>query len=237
MEVIPVIDLKRGEVVRARAGRRDEYQPLKPSSVPAEVVAGLLRLFPFRRCYAADLDAIERHGEHDAVLQTLAAVHKNLEFWVDNGIGDAAAAEAWLARGIGTLVLGSESQAGTAILHALAGHPRVVLSLDFRDDAFLGPGAILEDPRLWPPRVIVMTLSRVGAGQGPDLDRLADIRRRAPGRRVYAAGGVRNAADLTALSGIGVAGALVATALHSGAITAAELASFARPEGRARTPG
>ncbi|HEY5207250.1 MAG TPA: HisA/HisF-related TIM barrel protein [Roseiarcus sp.] len=45
----------------------------------------------------------------------------------------------------------------------------------------------------------------------------------AGGREIYAAGGVRNAADLAALKGAGVRGALIATALHERQIVAADL--------------
>jgi phosphoribosylformimino-5-aminoimidazole carboxamide ribotide isomerase len=63
-----------------------------------------------------------------------------------------------------------------------------------------------------------MTLSRVGAGTGPDLDRLSEIREMSPATRLYAAGGVRGPADVAALEEIGVAGALVATAIHDGTL-------------------
>ena len=46
-------------------------------------------------------------------------------------------------------------------------------------------------------------------------------------RRVYAAGGVRNRADLEALRAAGAAGALVATALHAGTIKAGDLVEIA----------
>ena len=233
MEIIPVIDMKGGQVVHARAGRRDDYQPiqtpLSSSSTPHDVVTGFLCLFPFRRLYVADLDGIEGRGNHDVTLAFLARDNPGLDLWVDNGIGDKAAASAWLDRDLGCLVLGSESQAETGLVRALRDHPRAVLSLDFRGDAFLGPSEILQNSDLWPEQVIVMTLARVGAGQGPDLHRLGDIQRRASGRLVYAAGGVRNAADLRVLAEMGLAGALVATALHGGAITSSELASLARP--------
>ncbi|PPC82303.1 MAG: hypothetical protein CTY40_05070 [Hyphomicrobium sp.] len=98
-----------------------------------------------------------------------------------------------------------------------------ILSLDFRGDDFLGPPDLLARPNLWPETVIVMTLGRVGSGAGPDFERLSGIIARADGRQVIAAGGVRNVADLEALAAIGVAGALVATALHSGQIKAGDL--------------
>jgi phosphoribosylformimino-5-aminoimidazole carboxamide ribotide isomerase len=96
--------------------------------------------------------------------------------------------------------------------------------LDFRGDVFQGPPELLARPDLWPPRIIVMTLARVGGGAGPDLERLAAIRRAAGPRDVLAAGGVRDRADLDALQAAGAAGALVASALHDGRITGADLA-------------
>ena len=63
-----------------------------------------------------------------------------------------------------------------------------------------------------------MTLSAVGGGQGPDLSRIAAIAQEGDGRRIIAAGGVRNADDLGALEQAGAQGVLVASALHAGAI-------------------
>src|SRR5262249_61282863 len=103
---------------------------------------------------------------------------------------------------------------------------RIILSLDFAGDRFLGP-AEHPEPGLWPARVIVMTLARVGSGAGPDLTRLHQVRSQNPGRRIYAAGGVRDATDLRGLSAAGAAGVLVATALHDGRIGHTDLARFA----------
>ena len=69
-----------------------------------------------------------------------------------------------------------------------------ILSLDFRGDDFLGDPALLQTRQLWPQRVIVMTLARVGAGRRPGLrsparDHVARGRARASMR----AGGVRGA--------------------------------------------
>ncbi len=231
MDVIPVIDLMGGVVVHARGGARAEYRPIETplaaSSAPSEVVAGLLRLAPFRSLYVADLDAIEGRGDHGAVLQALQAAHPGVDFWVDSGIAGRDAAVSWRARFAGSLVIGSEAQTDGTLLDAMAGDPRVVLSLDFRGETFLGPPALLAEASRWPGRVIVMTLARVGADAGPDLARLALLQARAAGRALYAAGGVRDSADLEALAAAGAAGVLVASALHRGAIGAADLRRFA----------
>ena len=227
MEVIPVLDLKSGQVVHAQGGRRDAYRPiatpLSASSAPADVLAGLLRLHAFRRVYVADLDAIAGTGSHAALLAALARTHPGTEIWLDAGARDAQAVSAALEDGL-CPVLGSESQTDTALLSRLRDDPRVVLSLDFHGAGFPGPAAILATPALWPRRVVAMTLAAVGAAAGPDIARVGALLERAAGRAVYAAGGVRNAADLRALAARGAAGALVASALHAGTLGAADLA-------------
>ena len=75
----------------------------------------------------------------------------------------------------------------------------------------------------WPARVIVMTLDRVGSQSGPDLERLRAVKTAAKERAIYAAGGVRGVDDLRSLMNAGITGALVASALHSGQITAADI--------------
>jgi phosphoribosylformimino-5-aminoimidazole carboxamide ribotide isomerase len=124
---------------------------------------------------------------------------------------------------LGDLVLGSESLADVASAARLADDARIVLSLDFRGPHLQGPAALLETVPAWPRRVIAMTLDRVGSHAGPDLERLRVLKDLAGRREVYAAGGVRDAADLRALAQASVAGALIATALHDGRITAADL--------------
>ncbi len=219
MHVIPVIDLKAGVVVRAHLGQRDRYRPietpLSPTADPVDVARGLIALHPFTTLYLADLDAIMGDGDNGAAIARLRAARPDLTLWVDNGIADHARADAWLGAGLGRLVLGSESQKDSGLLQRFAGDPRIVLSLDYRGTDFVGPPGLL-DPGLWPPQVIAMTLVRVGSGAGPDLERLAAIRAAAPDCAVYAAGGVRDAADLDRLVAVGIAGALVATSLHDG---------------------
>jgi phosphoribosylformimino-5-aminoimidazole carboxamide ribotide isomerase len=124
-------------------------------------------------------------------------------------------------------VLGSESQADESLLERF--RDRVILSLDFFADGFRGPPRLLGEPALWPDTVIVMTLAKVGSGAGPDLGRLADVKARAEGRAVVAAGGVRNAADLETLARLGIAAALVATALHDGTLAPGDIAAFDPP--------
>jgi phosphoribosylformimino-5-aminoimidazole carboxamide ribotide isomerase len=235
VDVIPVIDLKDGAVVHARRGDRAAYQPivtpLAAGADPLVIAEALMEIAPFRRLYIADLDAIARRGSHDPVVAQIAGAHPVLDLWVDGGEVDPAELARRSKEGPGVPVIGSEafteSEALARALHA----PNCVLSLDYDASGRMGPEAIYESAELWPERVIVMTLASVGAGGGPDFERLAEALKLAGGRKVYAAGGVRGIEDLERLAEIGVAGALVASALHDGRLGGAALRSIleARP--------
>jgi len=231
MDIIPVIDLKGGIVVHARRGERDNYRalvtPFAATPDPLAVVDGLLGYRDFTHLYIADLDAIAGRADHLAVVREIACRHPHLRLWLDAGLGARVTSASVAELPSLDHVFGSESIATLADYHRLCAavpHDRRVLSLDRGPTGdTLGCGALFEDPTLWPARVIHMTLARVGSGGGPDVDGLATLRTRAPQCAVYAAGGVRDEADLHALAAQGVAGALVATALHDGRITQAQL--------------
>lgn len=220
-------------MVHARRGARDAYRPIETplakSAAPLDVVAGLLALAPFRTLYVADLDAIAGIGGHVAEIDAIRRAHPQLDIWVDAGEADAASVRRRAGAGRGTSVVGTESLTGEAA-GVLAERP-VILSLDSDAAGPRDPAAVHNQARLWPERVIVMTLARVGSGEGPDLDALRVVAERAGGLAVppalFAAGGVRGPADLAALAEAGVAGALVASALHDGRIDPAAARAWA----------
>lgn len=230
MLVIPVLDIKDGVVVHARGGDRAGYRPIETPLAPgrtdpAGVAEGFRRLAPFPVMYVADLDGIGGGARNGAAVAAMAAALPGLEIWLDDGrsgLGDVRAARRPAVRP----VVGSETLGSVDALEALAGalDPRDwALSLDFREGALIGPEGVLGRSDIWPETVIAMTLSRVGAGAGPDLARVAAIRRKAgTKRRVIAAGGVRGGEDLGALGAVGASGVLVATALHAGKIKAGD---------------
>jgi phosphoribosylformimino-5-aminoimidazole carboxamide ribotide isomerase len=234
VDVIPVIDVAHGLVVRAVKGERSGYRPIETplvpsSSAPADIARGLARLFPFRKLYLADLDGIEGRGRNTHIVPELSQALPRAEIWIDAGTGSRSAARTVLAAPVATVVVGTESIETVRGWEdiAMEAPQRTILSLDFRHGEFMGPEAMLSDSSLWPPRVIVMTLDRVGANEGPDMGRLESVIARAKGRRVYAAGGVRDRSDLDEIRKIGVAGALIASALHSGKISADDLREIA----------
>ena len=229
MEIIPVLDVAYGKVVRAKEGKRESYAPittpLSPSAEVADVARGFRKLSNFRKFYVADLDGIEGRGRNLRLVPTLSQACPNAEVWIDAGTTSRGASRTILAAPVVTLVVGSEGLETSATWRDIASEApaRTVLSLDFMGDEFMGPADLLTKTELWPSRVIVMTLARVASPDGPDVGRIADIVKRAEKRRVFAAGGIRDRADLDRVASLGVAGALIATALHSQKISAGDL--------------
>lgn len=231
MKIIPVIDLLGGVTVHAKLGQRNAYRPIESllcnSSDPLVVVGALLDVHPFDTLYIADLDAILRQGDNVSAIAAIQSAWPRLALWVDAGLSDAAAVTRW--SGAGQPVLGSECLPGhlsRAELGALRELPCAALSLDFKGGRLLGPAALLDAPELWPPRVIAMTLDRVGSGLGPDIALLGQLARRAPAVQIFAAGGVRASRDLELIAASGAAGILVASALHQKCIGSTDLACF-----------
>ena len=84
----------------------------------------------------------------------------------------------------------------------------------------LGHEALFYDSNPWPEKVIIMTLSKVGTSTGPDIRRLKHFQDHWPNTKFIAAGGLRDEQDLVLLQKNGIKSVLVASALHSGKLTA-----------------
>ena len=77
--------------------------------------------------------------------------------------------------------------------------------------------------------LLVLDIGRVGTGCGVDLGLLETLRRRFPDVRLLAGGGVLTRRDLDRMRDVGCDGVLVASALHTGRIGAADLMALAGP--------
>ncbi|HWU33679.1 MAG TPA: HisA/HisF-related TIM barrel protein [Methylovorus sp.] len=223
MNIIPVIDLLDHHVVHAKRGERQHYRPIESSlcdsSEPLAITRALLELYPFDTLYIADLNAIQGKPAHVDTIAIIRRHYPELRIWLDAGFKEALDLQPWTGLDI-TPVFGSESLADMDAYHALTeGDAAHVLSLDFRGDQYQGPDALRKTPALWPAQVIGMALANVGSNEGPDYARMQQLTEMARHSTIYAAGGVRNIQDIERLQEQGVAGALVASALHSGQIS------------------
>jgi phosphoribosylformimino-5-aminoimidazole carboxamide ribotide isomerase len=236
LRIVGVIDILRARAVHARGGRRAEYLPVATAAgveIAGDPVA-LARVYVERLgledVYVADLDAIEGRPSQDAVLASIART--GADVWVDAGIASVAQAHRALRSGARRIIIGLETLHSFDHLRdicSVIGGEHVAFSLDLRGGVpVIAPSAAI------PPQtpealaasaaeagvgaLIVLDLQRVGTVAGLDMTLLGIVRRAAPHVPLFAGGGVRGWDDLARLADGDCDGALVATALHSGAI-------------------
>ncbi|MGZ5011176.1 MAG: HisA/HisF-related TIM barrel protein [Methylobacter sp.] len=228
MKIIPVIDLKNGVVVHARLGNREHYQPINTglckSSDIFHVIEAFLNIYAFNTFYIADLNAITGQGDHDPLIAEVLARFPQIVFWIDKGYQKYD--EGVYLPGNMLPVLGSESYRDETIPEIKAFKNNFILSLDYSNSGTLGAESLFSDSTFWPKNIIIMTLERVGSNHGPDLNKLTEFCRHYPDKNFIAAGGIRNKQDCVLLSKAGIHQALVASALHSGAIKTEDIAEF-----------
>lgn len=227
MQIIPVIDIYGGKVVHASGEDRRSYPPLQSVLTrhhqPINVVTDLLAFYPFNIIYVADLEGIFHQQMNRILYEQLAVDFPEVIFWIDAGIQSQ---QQWttLNRVLNIqAVIGSESLQDLSVLTS-AKHG--LLSLDFQNGAFLGQPEIWQQPELWPNKVIAMNLDNVGAQEGPDFTLLRTIQKKRVDVEVIAAGGVRSLQDLQKLAQQNIFGALIASALHNGNLSAEQLRQF-----------
>ena len=233
MRIIPVIDLRAGEAVHGFAGDRARYEPVKSAITPslgdAEALAqAYVAVLGTSEIYVADLDAIEGRAPQYGMHHRLSRIARS---WIDAGLRSEEDAFTLIDAGADRVVVALETMPGFELLQAIVlrlGADRVVFSLDLRGGV---PLSFSDELRAMAPRelarravdagvetVIVLDLARVGGSRGVDEAVIRELRAALPGVDLIAGGGVRDRSDLDRLAAAGANGALVATAVHRGAI-------------------
>jgi phosphoribosylformimino-5-aminoimidazole carboxamide ribotide isomerase len=261
MDVIPVLDLARGVAVWAQAGDRERYEPVASALAPSAVGDPVALLGAFRArlgaiaCYVADLDAIQGGAVQRAMLRELAQLETGFAgaIMVDAGAHTPESTLEVMACGASQVVVGLETlRAFTdlARIVRLVGEEEVVFSVDLRrgspilhpamqDAVGAQPGAAslaLQAVQAGVTTLLLLDLARVGTGCGADLGLIEELRKEFPELRLLAGGGVLARRDLDRMRDAGCDGALVASAIHAGTITAADLAELAAEPVGAQSP-
>ena len=222
-----------GRVVSAVEGKRKNYRPIESvlcdSANVCEVISGFLSLVEFNTIYIADLDSIEGTGLNTSLWSAVFTQFKTLQFWLDFG-ANAYCWEQSLGRCKNARpVLGSESYNNATDLmntfKSLAKY-RPLFSLDFKNNQLQGATDLFDTQQVLPKDIILLSLSRVGSATGPDIALCQSLREQLKNNQIYLGGGIRNADDLLTVRDLGVAGVLVANALHTGMIDDIEVRQF-----------
>jgi len=246
LRVIPVLDLRGGQAVLARGGRREAYAPVRSQLVdggaasdPVVLARAYRDVLGCDEWYVADLDALAGGAVQRALVRALAGLRGRL--LVDAAVSSPERARELIADGATRVVVGLESLPSLDALGRIAravGLERTAFSLDLRDGAPLAEARLSGRPlelaraavTAGAGAIIVLDLARVGSGRGVDSGLLEALRRAHPHVELLAGGGIGTVRDLERLADAGLDGALVATALHDGTIRRGDVAAVRRAD-------
>ncbi len=234
MLIFPAIDLYEGKVVRLRRG--DYREMTVYSEHPEEVAAG------FRAAGAQWLHTVDLQGARDGTTPNFAVIEKlansGLQVEVGGGIRSEEVIRRYFDAGVSRVILGTAAVADPDFTAAMAAkYPDVAVGVDIRDGqvAVKGWTELSGDYGVFCERLqqlgikplIVTDISRDGLLGGSNHALYQAMTERFA-FQLIASGGVSSLADVTALAGLNLYGAIIGKALYSGdidlraAITAAE---------------
>lgn len=230
MELIPAIDLRRGQAVRLRQG--DDARATVYGDDPVALLESYVRA-GVARVHVVDLDAALGEAPQRELIGRMAATGARIQ--LGGGLRDREAIDWAIAAGCDRVVIGSLVARDVEAFRALAlKRPgRLVPALDVARGEVRIAGWKEGAPRslgelcgrlmgLPCPAVLVTDVERDGMMTGPNLD-LALRVAHTSGLPALLSGGVHALADLeTARQHSEIAGAIVGRALYEGAFTVEE---------------
>jgi len=237
MEIIPAIDLREGRVVRLAQGdyARETRYPADPLVLARDYAAAGARWL-----HVVDLDGA-RSGALDNLRVIEAIAGTSLQVQSGGGVRGEADMQRLFDSGVARVVVGSVAVREPDAVETWIsryGSERVCVALDTRADASgrwtlpvkgwtEASSAHLDElavryARAGARHLLCTDIARDGMLSGPNLDLYAHVRRIAPELAVQASGGVRDAADVSALRASGVAGAILGRSLLEGRLSVAE---------------
>ncbi|MBI4667272.1 MAG: hypothetical protein HY751_12790 [Nitrospinae bacterium] len=218
MKIIPVMDILNGQVVRAAGGLRSQYKPLVSpllkNAGPFHFVERLMESFNFELFYIADLNAIMKQGDNQAVIKELAE-RSGARFLVDGGY---TSQEDILESPAITPVIGVET---FTRWEAVKESPNAFFSLDTKNGELVSAKkgmtiamALEILRRAGHRKYIHLRLEAVGGRGFNPAAALSPF----SGEEWLYGGGVTSCGDIMSLEKAGYGGALVSTALHDGVL-------------------
>jgi len=220
------LDILKGTAVHAVKGERSKYQPVSGSKVsdsssPLEIIQSLSP----SEVYIADLDRLQQQGDNFELIEIISGKTRTMADVGAENMNDVEKC----ARISDTVILGTETASFDLIEKAAVRFPgRINVSIDMKNwkvlakDGFMDVEPVELVKRLNEHKIkdiIILELTRVGTCVGIDEDFLKEIVT-VSSHDVLVGGGIKDMVDIEALKRIGVSGALVATAVHSGKIPA-----------------
>ena len=229
LELLPAVDVADGKAVRltqGEAGSETDYgDPVEAAQQWISAGAEWIHL--------VDLDAAFGRGNNRDVIRRVVDASTSVKIELSGGIRDDASLEAALEAGATRVNLGTaalEDPEWTARVIAKHGDA-VAVGLDVRGTTLAARGWTKEGGDLWEvlarledagcARYVVTDVTKDGTLRGPNVDLLKQVMERTA-KPVVASGGIsslQDIADLYALVGAGLEGAILGKSLYAGRFT------------------
>jgi phosphoribosyl isomerase A len=243
LQLLPAVDVASGEAVQLVQGVAGSER------VFGDPVEAALRWQQAgsRWIHLVDLDAAFGRGDNRSVLADVVG-RLDIDVEMSGGIRDDQTLQAALATGCRRVNIGTAALEDPAwCARVIAEHgDRVAIGLDVRGTRLAARGWTRDGGELYETlarldgegcsRYVVTDVAKDGMLQGPNVTLLRDVCSRTD-RPVVASGGISTLDDVRMLAGltaIGVEGAIIGTALYTGAFTLEEALAVTDTDGQAR---
>ncbi|MBS4205968.1 1-(5-phosphoribosyl)-5-[(5-phosphoribosylamino)methylideneamino]imidazole-4-carboxamide isomerase [Lederbergia citrea] len=227
MKILPAMDLIDGKCVRLYQG--DFNQTTQVGSDPESQLKNFIE-DGAEIIHIVDLDGARSGNPEQLELISKLSRSSTAPIQVGGGIRSIETVKAYIEAGVERVVLGTAAlQDETFLKQALENYPEnIVIGIDARDEKVAVSGWETETDvdyiefakkmeQLGVRRIVFTDISKDGTMQGPNLLQLQKINE-AVNCEIVASGGIRNQADLDAISEIGITEAIVGKAMYEGTI-------------------
>lgn len=237
LQLLPAVDVADGKAVRltqGEAGSETDYgSPIEAAQTWIDAGAEWIHL--------VDLDAAFGRGDNRKLIREVVANSTSVKIELSGGIRDDASLEAALEAGATRVNLGTaalENPEWTERVIAKFGE-QIAVGLDVRGTTLAARGWTKEGGDLWEvlarledagcARYVVTDVTKDGTLRGPNIDLLREVMKRTD-KPVVASGGIsslQDIAELRALCGDGLEGAILGKSLYAGKFTLEEALAIA----------
>ena len=220
MQVILAVDIKQGKVVKAFAGFRLNYKPLKINtkdfSDPIKFISFVIRRVCIKNIYLADLDSISKKSSNQTLIENILKTFPEVNFMIDSGFDYPSSinffCKSLRKRKIDNfqIVLGTENLRNF-YLRGFFYKKNILISLDLngKEEDWLIKIRDLKNK----PTIILMFLRNIG-GRGIDWKRIQELVNFYSKNKCFLAGGIKHQNQINRLKTIGINGVIVSTLIH-----------------------
>ncbi len=240
MDAVAVIDIKDSIVVRAVAGKRNEYKEVesrilaKNEKSPLEVAAAFYEKLGIRKIYIADLDAILANGNNLEEIKKIKEQYPDLEIILDAAFAENNSPIPYLKDFLDYAVIATETIENLSFLKEISEfNSRMIISIDLK------AGKLIHNIKEWQDKnldyiikeitnfgienFIILDLANVGTAAGISKY-ITELKSKFPELNFITGGGIKDYRDIKELKRMNFSGVLIASAFHNGSLGKKEVA-------------